>query len=58
MMLYHRLRYWEHIQMVCDKAMRVVRSLIRLIGIKGSLKTNKRQVLSTVNALLLYDAEV
>lgn len=54
-----RLRYWEHIQAVCDKAAGVVGSLSRLMGNVGGPRQCKRRLLmSTVNSILLYGAEV
>ena len=45
--------------MVCDKAARVVGSLSRLMGNVGGPRSGKRRLLmSTVNAILLYGAEV
>ena len=54
-----RLTWWEHIQAVCDKAARVVLSLSRLMGNVGGPRSSKRRLLmSTVNAILLYGAEL
>jgi hypothetical protein len=58
-MLDCRLTWWEHIQMVCDRAAMAVASLSGLMANVGGPRSSKRRLLmSTVNATLLYGAEV
>jgi hypothetical protein len=54
-----QLRFWEHLQVVCNKASKVVGSLSGLMRNVGGPRTSKRRLLmSTVNSILLYGAEV
>lgn len=58
-MLDCRLRYWEHIQMVCEKAAKVTGLISRLMGnVDGPRHSKRKLLMSTVNAILLYGAEV
>lgn len=54
-----KLTFWAHIQRVTDKAAKIVTALSRLMGnIKGPKPSKRRLLMTTVQSVLLYGAEI